>query len=93
MHVRIGIVAPGRRGVQPAEEAPHEGRPRDRADPERLQRREHLPLPLAVHERVVVLHRDEGRQVVRGRVVCGSVSSATLLAIARGSRAAYSASE
>ena len=31
----------------------------------------HLALLLAVHETVVVLHRDERREVVRDRVVCG----------------------
>lgn len=88
VYIRIGVATLGRRGVWPAEQATREGRTRDR---EHLQRREHLALLLAVHERVVVLHRDEGRQVVRDRVVCGGVVSAALLAIVCG--VAYSASE
>lgn len=92
VHVRIGVAALGRRGVRPAEQAAREGRPRNRADPIHLQRREHLAFLLAVHERIVVLHRDEGRQVVCDRVVCGRVSSAAPLATARRARATYSAS-
>lgn len=90
MHVRIGVAALRRRGVRPPEQAARKRRPRDRADPEHVQRREHLVL-LAVHERVVVLHRDEGRHVVRNRVVCGGVNSAALPTMTRD--AAYSASE
>lgn len=90
MHVLIGVAPLGRGGVRPAEEAARKRRPRDRADPEHLQRWEHLALLLAVQERVVVLHRDEGRQVVRDRVVCETVRSRVLLVVARG--VAYSAS-
>ena len=35
-----------------------------------LQRGEHLALFFAVEQAVVVLHRNEGREVVRDRVVC-----------------------
>ena len=35
-----------------------------------LERGEHLALLLAVDEVVVVLHRDEGRELVVDRVVC-----------------------
>lgn len=91
MHVLIGVAPLGRGGVRPAEEPARKGRPRDRADAEHLERREHLALLLAVQERVVVLHRDEGRQVVRDRVVCGNVSSTFLLAITRGTLTTHSA--
>ncbi len=52
------------------EEAPRERGPRNRPDPEQLQRREHLAFFLTVDEAVVVLHGDERREVVRDRVVC-----------------------
>lgn len=88
---RIAIPARGRRGVRPREQSARERRPRDRADPEHLQRREQLALVLAVEERVVVLHRDEWREVVRERVVCGRDVSMWHCG-ERGGKGAYSAS-
>lgn len=36
-----------------------------------LEGGDHLALLFAVDQAIVVLHRDEGREVVRDRVVCG----------------------
>ena len=47
------------------------GRGRCEVESARLQRREHLTLLLTIQQAVVVLHRDERREVVRDRVVCG----------------------
>ena len=35
-----------------------------------LERGEHFALLLSVHKRVVVLHRDEGREVMRDSIIC-----------------------
>ena len=51
-------------GERAREAAAREGRPRDGADAVLLERGEHLALFFAVGEAVVVLHRDEGRELV-----------------------------
>ncbi len=53
-----------------SEESTSERRPWDGTDTKQLQRREHLTLFLAVHKAVLVLHRDEGCQIVGDRIVC-----------------------
>ena len=42
-----------------------------------LKRGEHLALFFAVEQAVVILHRDEGREVVRDGVVCWFLRSGT----------------
>ena len=53
------------------EEPAGERGPGDGADAEAREGGEHLALLFAVGEVVVVLHRDEGREVVLERVRCG----------------------
>jgi hypothetical protein len=49
-----------------------------------LEGREHLALLLAVNQRVVVLHRDERREVVRDGVVCARHVSSVVPYASRG---------
>ena len=62
--------AAGRRNQQSARGGEGEGEGREGEGTRYLERGEHLALLLAVDEAVVVLHRDEGREPVRQRVVC-----------------------
>ena len=55
---------------RPGQETTGEWRPRDGADTEVVEGGEHFALLLAVGEVVVVLHRDERRELVVDSVVC-----------------------
>lgn len=81
--ILVALSALGRlRLIQwPRQQATRERTPRYDADAEVLDRREHLTLLLAVEQRVVILHRDERREVMCDRVVCAqSVTSGRRIA-------------
>ena len=50
--------------------SPRKRRPRDNTHTEMFQHGQHLALFLTVGNVIVILHRDEGREVVRDCIVC-----------------------
>ena len=52
--------------------SPRKRRPRDNTHTEMFQHGQHLALFLTVGNVIVILHRDEGREVVRDCIVCES---------------------